>query len=217
MHVDEEDVEVEGPNQDIGPPSLPAGEGVTFRDRIRALRTVDREAAHNLCLDTVFQYMTTKTPVHLVAERLGYSTGWVERKRQQVRDRIKRDGETMDVRSYLTEMLQQLDEVSALGFREMATADVPAREGSPARDHSARRLKGADVARGAIRDKAVLLQAAGALDGAPLRPMIQGSDAPEAEATNVLKRLSEDFLNRRYHRDDIEAASKTKNAVIDHD
>lgn len=202
------------PTADPGPPQLPEGSGVGFRQRVDAIRLLDPDAAEQLCLDTVFQYMMTRTPTHLVAQRMGYSTGWVSEMRAKVRERMRAESETMEVKTYLVEMLEQLKEVTAIGFREAATADVPARTGQAYRDHSQRRLKGAEVARNAIRDQVAVLQLAGALDGAPLRPTLKsaGSD-PDTNAANVLKDLSARFLSGGYNRQSIEKAAK--DAVIE--
>lgn len=202
---------------DPGAPRLPSGEGVTFRARVEALQQIDPEAAKQLCLDTVFHYMLTRTAVHIVAERLGYSTHWVIQKRKEVRDRMREQAADMDVKSYLHETLEQLEEVAAIGFREAATPDTPARDGQAFRDNSARRLKGAEVARNAIRDRVAILQMSGGLDGAPLRPTLKATgDDPEAKATNLLKDLSEKFLARHYNREDIdEAGPNAKDVVVD--
>lgn len=154
-----------------------------IRDRIELLRQYDPDAAENLILDTVNQYMMVRTSVDTIAARMGYSVGWVCKARDRLRARFRADAEKLDVKNYTMEMLDQLKEIAAMGFREAAMAKAP---------EYGRRMAGIAAARSAIADQSRLLQLAGAYDSAPLHVIAQAEN--EGESATPLQEMSRLFL-----------------------
>jgi len=167
-------------------PSSAALAAMTIRQRIEILQQFHPEAAEQLALDTVHQFMMARTTVDVIATRMGYSVGWVIKKREALRKRFKEQAEALDVKNYMMGMLDQLQEITGMAMREAAIA-APAEYG--------RRLSGIQVARRAVVDQAKLLQLGGAFETAPLRPVIAPDDNDPAAA---LKELSRNFLSHVY-------------------
>lgn len=163
-------------------PTPQALAAMTIRQRIEMLQQFHPEAAEQLALETVHQFMMARTTVDVIATRMGYSVGWVIKKREQLRAKFKQQAEALDVKNYTMSMLDQLQEISAMAMREAALATAP---------EYGRRLSGIQVARRAIIDQAKLLQLAGAYETAPLRAAIAQDENDPAAA---LKELSRNFL-----------------------
>lgn len=168
-------------DQYVGP-TPQALAAMTIRQRIEMLQQFHPEAAEQLALETVHQFMMARTTVDVIATRMGYSVGWVIKKREQLRAKFKQQAEALDVKNYTMSMLDQLQEISAMAMREAALAAAP---------EYGRRLSGIQVARRAIIDQAKLLQLAGAYETAPLRAAIAQDENDPAAA---LKELSRNFL-----------------------
>lgn len=158
---------------------------MNVRERIEMLRQFDPDAAEALALDTMEQYMMAKTTIDVIATRMGYSVGWVIKAREKVRKRWKEQASQLDIKQYTMGMLEQLQEIAAMGMREAALA------GSSASAYG-RRMAGIGAARNAIVDQAKLLHLAGAYETAPLRAAIQNDD--ETNSASGLKDMARNFL-----------------------
>jgi len=158
--------------------------------RVRALAVYDRELAEELGLQALQQFLIAKTPIDLIAARMGITPNAVSKMKVRLRERVRADIREMDFHSYAGELLGQLKEAAALGFREAAAAGPK---------EWARRMRGVEVAMKAINDQSKFLQLAGAFDGAPLRAAIK-SDDEENSGANVLKELAKNFLTGSYDR-----------------
>lgn len=161
---------------------------MTIRQRIEMIAQYDPEAAEELAINTVNQYMITHTPIDVTAARMGYSIGWVDKIRRKIRQRFKEQCEQLDIKQTTMTMLDQLKEMAAIGMRDAAAA-------KPA-DYQ-RRLSGVNSARHAIQDQVKLLHVGGAFETAPLKPSLVSTE--DSEPANVLKELARNFLTGRYH------------------
>lgn len=176
----------DGMGANLGQRAVSALQTMSMRQRIDALRIIDPDLADNFIMDQMFQYMMTKTPIDIIAERMGYSVGWCHEWKQKVRARIRRETKELDVRSYVGELLSGLREIQAMGMREAASAKTA---------EWSRRMRGADQARNAIADQARLLQLGGAFDDAPIRPsLVEDEDDGVMSPAALLQDMSRKFL-----------------------
>jgi hypothetical protein len=171
-----------------GPSNLAA---MSISQRINALKAVDPEAGKELALQTLHQFLMAKTPQDVIAQRMGISVGYVRILKEELRQRVRKEMREMDLHSFTGEMMAQLQEGTALAFREAAAAPA---------EQWARRLRSIEVAMKGITDQARLLQLGGAFDGAPLRAPIKADD-DQADGATALKRLAQSFLSGEYNRD----------------
>lgn len=184
-------------------PDFAALQGMSVRERIEAMKAIDRAVARQFAQDLVFQYSTVKMPLDQIAARMGYTVDWVVRRKREIKERWRKQAQEYDIRTEIAGMLAMQDEIIAHGLREVSAAKAA---------EYGRRMAGLQTAQRALDSKAKLLQMSGAFDNMPLRPQLKSPDEQdENSGVNVLKNLAQSFLEGRYG----DSATPPASKVID--
>jgi len=148
----------------------------------------EREEAERLLMETLQQFIISKTPLDVILQRMGINYTTYQRLRRKLNARTRRQVEQTDAYDYIGPMIEHLEEARATAWRDVALAGTT---------EWSRRLRALEVAMRANGEIAKVLQLAGVFDNAPMRRAITDT-SDEADGASVLRDMAQAFLTGGY-------------------
>ena len=159
-----------------------------LHERVDLMAELDPEAAEDMMLATLQQFLLAKTPPDTICQRMQISARSLRTLRDKLVKKQREQVKARDPYDFISPMLAEFEEAKATAWREIALA-------KPA--EWSRRMRALDVIARANADIARLLQVGGAFDNQPLRAPL-ASDDEDAGGANVLRELATRFLTGGY-------------------
>lgn len=163
---------------------------MSVRDRAAAVADLDKQAAEDIILQNLHQFILAKTPVDVICQRMNISMGSYKWLRKKLAIRMREAAKAKDPLDFLGPIIAEMEEARATAWREVALS------GSSAKNWN-RRMRAVEVVLRSNMDLARLLQVAGLFDNSPMRaPLAQ--DDEDSGGANALKEMSLRFLQGGY-------------------